>query len=99
MRGICKPVVETTRETLTAGPFEAGRDLWPSRNSPGRRKEAKEMKLPHFNYVKPKSIENACALLLRHGAKVSLLAGGTDLLVKMKQRRFVPGYVINHQDV
>jgi len=57
------------------------------------------MKLPHFNYVKPKSIENACALLLRHGAKVSLLAGGTDLLVKMKQRRFVPGYVINHQDV
>jgi carbon-monoxide dehydrogenase medium subunit len=53
------------------------------------------MKLPQFHYFEPKSIEKACSLLTRYGAEASLLAGGTDLLVKMKQRRLVPGYVIN----
>lgn len=53
------------------------------------------MKLPPFEYFEPKSLGKACSLLARHGAAASVLAGGTDLLVKMKQRRFVPGYVIN----
>ena len=53
------------------------------------------MKLPEFQYFAPKSIEEACALLARYGEEASALAGGTDLLVKMKQRRFVPGYVVN----
>jgi carbon-monoxide dehydrogenase medium subunit len=53
------------------------------------------MKLPQFQYFEPKSIGKACSLLARYGAEASILAGGTDLLVKMKQRRFIPGYVIN----
>ena len=53
------------------------------------------MKLPQFQYSEPKSLGKACSLLARYGAEASVLAGGTDLLVKMKQRRFVPGYVIN----
>ncbi len=53
------------------------------------------MKLPQFEYFEPKSLDKACSLLARYGATASVLAGGTDLLVKMKQRRFVPGYVIN----
>jgi carbon-monoxide dehydrogenase medium subunit len=53
------------------------------------------MKLPQFEYFEPKSLGKACSLLARYGVAASVLAGGTDLLVKMKQRRFVPGYVIN----
>jgi len=53
------------------------------------------MKLPQFQYLEPKSIEKASSLLARYGKEASALAGGTDLLVKMKQRRFVPRYVIN----
>jgi carbon-monoxide dehydrogenase medium subunit len=53
------------------------------------------MKLPQFEYFEPKSLDKACSLLARYGSAASVLAGGTDLLVKMKQRRFVPGYVIN----
>ncbi|OPY66998.1 MAG: 6-hydroxypseudooxynicotine dehydrogenase complex subunit alpha [Syntrophorhabdaceae bacterium PtaU1.Bin034] len=53
------------------------------------------MKLPQFGYFTPTSIEQACILMERYGAEASVLAGGTDLLVKMKQRRLVPRYVIN----
>lgn len=53
------------------------------------------MKLPQFQYLEPKSIREACSLLARYGAEAFALAGGTDLLVKMKQRRLLPGYVIN----
>lgn len=53
------------------------------------------MKLPQFQYVTPKSIEEASDLLVRYGSEAYALAGGTDLLVKMKQRRLVPAYVIN----
>ena len=53
------------------------------------------MKLPHFQHFAPKSIEEASTLLRRHGAEAYPLSGGTDLLVKMKQRRLVPGYLVN----
>jgi CO/xanthine dehydrogenase FAD-binding subunit len=53
------------------------------------------MKLPHFHYYAPKSIEEACTLLGSHTAEAYPLAGGTDLLVKMKQRRLVPRYIVN----
>ena len=53
------------------------------------------MRLPHFEYLTPKTLEEACSLLAAHPQEVSPLAGGTDLLVKMKQRRVVPRYVVN----
>jgi len=53
------------------------------------------MNLPQFQYLEPKTLNKACSLLACYGADVSILAGGTDLLVKMKQRRYVPKYVIN----
>ena len=53
------------------------------------------MRLPHFEYLAPKTLEEACSLLAAHPQEVFPLAGGTDLLVKMKQRRIVPRYVIN----
>ena len=53
------------------------------------------MHLPQFGYYAPKSVEEACSLLAKHEGSALPLAGGTDLLVKMKQRRIVPRYVVN----
>jgi len=53
------------------------------------------MRLPQFEYFAPKTLEEACSLLAIHREEASPLAGGTDLLVKMKQRRLVPRYVVN----
>jgi len=51
--------------------------------------------LPHFEYVAPRTLDEACSLLAEHPKEALALAGGTDLLVKMKQRRIVPRYVVN----
>jgi carbon-monoxide dehydrogenase medium subunit len=53
------------------------------------------MRLPHFEYVAPRTLDEACSLLAEHPKEASALAGGTDLLVKMKQRRIVPRFVVN----
>jgi carbon-monoxide dehydrogenase medium subunit len=53
------------------------------------------MNLPEFVHFAPASLQEASALLLRYREKASLLAGGTDILVKMKHRRQVPRYLIN----
>jgi len=52
------------------------------------------MRLPHFERVDARSIEEACAILAARGAQAIALAGGTDLLVKMKQRKVVPQCVV-----
>jgi carbon-monoxide dehydrogenase medium subunit len=57
------------------------------------------MRLPHFQHFAPVSIEEACSLLADYGSEAALLAGGTDLLVKMKQRKRVPAYVVNLKNI
>lgn len=51
--------------------------------------------LPEFEMFFPRSVEETCALLAKHGDVAQIVAGGTDLFVKMKQRRFVPSVLIN----
>jgi carbon-monoxide dehydrogenase medium subunit len=48
-----------------------------------------------FEFFEPKTLEGAVALLSRHGGKADVLAGGTDLLVEIKERVRSPDYVIN----
>ena len=55
--------------------------------------------LPRFDYIAPRSLEEACYLLEEHKESVSLLAGGTDLLPSMKQRSIVPAYVIDLKSI
>ncbi len=43
----------------------------------------------------PRTIEEACSLLSKYGEDAQLLAGGTDLFVKMKQRRLISRVLIN----
>jgi len=52
-----------------------------------------------FEYHAPTSLEEAVDLLSRYGGEARVLAGGTDLLVKMKQRLVEPGHVINIKNI
>ena len=48
-----------------------------------------------FDYFEPKTLDEAVALLGRHAGKADVLAGGTDLLVEIKERLRAPDYVVN----
>lgn len=51
-------------------------------------------RLPDFGYLSPKTVNDACSLLLRHRGQAKVMAGGTDLLVRMKKGREVPQFII-----
>jgi CO/xanthine dehydrogenase FAD-binding subunit len=51
--------------------------------------------LPEFEIFFPRTVEEVCSLLCKYGEDTQLFAGGTDLFVKMKQRRSVPRILIN----
>lgn len=48
-----------------------------------------------FEYYSPSSLEEALALLSKYGSEARILAGGTDLLVDMKQRLMEPRHLID----
>lgn len=52
------------------------------------------MRLPRFEYVEPKTVEEASSILLDEPS-AKILAGGTDLLVNMKHRVEVPSVLVN----
>jgi len=52
------------------------------------------VRLPGFDYVEPKSIEEASSILDAE-PEAKILAGGTDLLVNMKHRVETPPVVVN----
>src|SRR4030042_6330950 len=53
------------------------------------------MRLPKFEYIEPKTLKEASKALALDIKGSVLLAGGTDLLVQMKQRLLQPTRVIN----
>lgn len=53
------------------------------------------MRIPKFEYFSPSSIEEACILLSQYKSEAKVLAGGTDLFVKMKKKEILPKYVIS----
>jgi len=53
------------------------------------------MLLPKFEYHEPSTLEEALQLLSSLGGNAKVLAGGTDLLVRMKQRIDKPAHVIS----
>lgn len=53
------------------------------------------MRLPRFEYLQPSTLEEACALLAEHAGQAKVIAGGTDLLVRLKERMEAgPGYIV-----
>ena len=52
------------------------------------------MALPRFSYLVPKNLKEACLILAEYKDKARILAGGTDILVQMKNRILQPEYII-----
>jgi carbon-monoxide dehydrogenase medium subunit len=52
-----------------------------------------------FDYFAPQSLGDATALLRRYGTKAKLLAGGTDLFLRMERRAVEPGVVVDVKKV
>ena len=51
--------------------------------------------LPEFDILMANTVAEACSLLSQYGENARVLAGGTDLLVKMKNKGVLPRYLIN----
>ncbi|WKZ13413.1 MAG: FAD binding domain-containing protein [Gammaproteobacteria bacterium] len=52
------------------------------------------MHLPPFDYVRPDHLDHALALLAEEGSRAAVLAGGTDLVIGMRQRLLEPRLVV-----
>ncbi len=52
-----------------------------------------------FEYLEPNSLKEACAMLDQHKEKAKLIAGGTQLIPLMKQRKVNPEYLVNLKNI
>ena len=57
------------------------------------------LQLPQFDIVSARTLEEAGSLLAAYGPDARVLAGGTDLLVKMKYKKLLPPYLVNIKGV
>lgn len=53
------------------------------------------MIIPEFEYLTPQSLQEACSMLVQYGDSAKVLAGGSDLLVKMKDGLMKPTYLVS----
>lgn len=51
--------------------------------------------LPRFEFLSPKTVEEAIVLMNRYGQEVNVIAGGTDLIPLMKKGELKPHYVLS----
>ena len=52
------------------------------------------LRLPQFQYLAPRDLDEAATLLAEHGPQAVVVAGGTDLYPNMKRRQQEPPVVI-----
>lgn len=55
--------------------------------------------LKPFEYFEPGTVEEAVQLLAGYGGKAKVLAGGVDLIPRMRERKIKPEYVVNIQRI
>jgi 4-hydroxybenzoyl-CoA reductase subunit beta len=53
------------------------------------------MGLPKFTCLAPSDIKEACSYLEEHGGQIAILAGGTDLVMRLKHRLETPAYLLS----
>src|ERR1044071_7579471 len=51
--------------------------------------------MKNFDYLEPKTVAEACALLKQHGGEAKVFAGGAHLTILMKQGLLAPASLIN----
>ncbi len=54
-----------------------------------------EASMKKFDYLKPKTLEEALSLLNQPGKKAAIIAGGTDVIVLIKQKTMAPDVLIS----
>jgi 4-hydroxybenzoyl-CoA reductase subunit beta len=52
------------------------------------------MRLPVFEYLRPRELGEACEMLAEHGDAAAVVAGGTDLFPKLKRRQIAPTVLV-----
>jgi 4-hydroxybenzoyl-CoA reductase subunit beta len=57
------------------------------------------IRLPKFEYLLPATVEEACALLDKHGPQVRVMAGGTDIIPATKLGNIQPTCIISLKGV
>lgn len=57
------------------------------------------MILPKFEYAAPKSLKEANRFIEEIGEEAKLMAGGTDVIVAMKEKQLSPKYIIDLKDI
>jgi 4-hydroxybenzoyl-CoA reductase beta subunit len=57
------------------------------------------MRLPPFQYLAPRTTEEALEMMSRHKGKVRIVAGGTDIVNRLRQRLLTPPYVMSLKGV
>lgn len=55
--------------------------------------------MQRFDYLKPKTLDEALSLLNQYGDKAKLIAGGTDVMVMIKQKTMAPDILISLQGI
>jgi 4-hydroxybenzoyl-CoA reductase subunit beta len=55
--------------------------------------------LPTFQLLRPRHFDEVVSLLSKHADEVKVIAGGTDLLPSMKQRLFMPPFLLDLRGV
>lgn len=55
--------------------------------------------MSNYNYILASSLEEAQNLLLQHKDKASILNGGTDLLVRMREGHSKPEYIVDIKNI
>ena len=53
------------------------------------------MPVPRFDYIAPTTVDEAVALLVKGGKDARIMAGGTDLLVKIRHRMLFPERIVS----
>jgi carbon-monoxide dehydrogenase medium subunit len=56
-------------------------------------------RLLKFEYLEPHTIREACSMANQYKEDSKFLAGGTDLLVQMKNRRAIPKFIIGFKNI
>lgn len=55
--------------------------------------------MQNFDYIAAQSVQEAATLLARHGSQARVLAGGTDLIVQMREHRRSVGVVVDIKQI
>jgi carbon-monoxide dehydrogenase medium subunit len=53
------------------------------------------MDIPKIDYIRPRTIDEVCTLLHQYKDRGKIIAGGTDLLTRMKKREITPEILID----